>query len=173
MHGYVEHLSTGARPCIFDGVLLPALLAAVTLAVQPDTGALTLALDGRPVITGVPAQYPLKPAHTAARQDSPTHASVETAFTDGSRAAYTYTLAGNDCTLDYTLTNASAKPVTIDLSGWTCAFAPGASLQGTLPHWHWTYYQTFLKVWHPGVFSPLGAVYAADAQDRRRVLVAQ
>ncbi len=141
----------------------PALLAAVSLAVQPDTGALTLALDGRPVITGTLAQYPLKPAHTAARQDSPTHASVETAFTDGSRAAYTYTLAGNDCTLDYALANASGKPLTINLGGWTCAFAPGALLKGTLPHWHWTYYST-LKVWHPGVMSPLGAVYAADAK---------
>ena len=143
--------------------MLPALLAAVSLAVQPDTGALTLALDGKPVVTGVLAQYPLKPAHTAVRQDSPTHASVEAAFTDGSHAAYAYTLAGNDCTLDYTLTNGSGKPLTINLSGWTCAFAPGAPLKGTIPSWHWTYY-SILKVWHPGLQSPLGVVYAADTQ---------
>ena len=139
----------------------PPSLAAVSLAVQPDTGALTLALDGRPAITGVLAQYSLKTARTAVRQESPTRDTVNVDYTDGSRAVYTYALEGNDCTLDYTLTNASGKEQRIDLSGLTCAFAPGARLRGTIPSWHWTYY-AITRVWHPGLLSPLGAVYATD-----------
>ena len=152
----------GSRTCVFNPVL-PALLAAVTLAVQPDTGALTLALNGKPVVTGVLAQATLKVAQTTVHQDSPVHDTVNVAYTDGSSAVYTYALDGNDCTLDYTLTNRSDKPQTINLGGWTCAFTPGATLKGTLPYWHWTYYQN-LKIWHPSLRSPLGAVYAADAQ---------
>lgn len=143
--------------------MFPALLAAVSLVVQPDTGSLSLSLDHQPVITGVLAQYPLKAATTAVRQDTPTHYTVNVGYTDHSSAVYTYALNGNDCTLDYTLTNAADKPLTIDLSGWNCAFTPGAPLQGTIPHWHWTYYAN-RQVWHPGLQSPLGAVYAADAR---------
>ena len=143
--------------------MLPALLAAVTLAVQPDTGALTLALDGRPVVTGVLAQYPLKIARTTVRQDAPASDTVNVAYNDGSSAVYSYALEGDDCTLDYTLTNGSAKPLTIDLSGLKCAFAPGAPLKGTIPSWHWTYFNA-TRIWHPSLMSPLGAVYAADGQ---------
>ena len=134
----------------------------MTLAVQPDTGALTLALDGQPIITGILAQSGLTPAGTEARQDSPTHGTVHVAYTDGASAVYTYDLDGNDCTLDYALTNAAAgQPRTLDLSGWTCAFAPDAALQGTLPYWHPSYYNT-QPVWHPSLQSPLGAAYASD-----------
>ncbi len=131
------------------------------MAVQPDTGALALALDGKPVITGTLAQDKLKVAHTDARQDAPTHATVHVDYTNGASAVYTYALDGRDCTLDYTLTNSSPQPQTIDLSGWTCAFDPAATLRGTMPYWHISFYVN-RKVWHPGVFSPLGAVYATD-----------
>ena len=141
--------------------VLPALLAAVSLAVQPDTGSLSLMLGGKPIITGVLSEYPLKVATTTVRQDSPVHFTVNVAYTDRSSAVYTYALEGNDCTLDYALTNGSAKRFTIDLSGLTCAFEPGAPLKGTIPSWHWTYYAN-PKVWHPGLMSPLGVVYAAD-----------
>ena len=141
--------------------MLPALAAAVSLAVQPDTGALTLTLENRPVITGALAQWPLKSAATSVHQDSPSHYTVHVAYTDHSSALYTYALSGNDCTIEYTLTNGADKPMTIELGGWTCAFAPGAALKGTIPHWYWTYYAN-MGVWHPGVQSPLGAVYAED-----------
>ena len=133
------------------------------MAVQPGSGALTLALDGKPVITGVLTQYPLKIARTDVRQDSPARDTVHVDYVDGSHAVYIYALEGNDCTLDYALTNGSAKPLTIDLSGLTCALAPGAPLRGTIPNWHWTYY-SLGKCWHPSLLSPLGAVYATDAQ---------
>jgi hypothetical protein len=140
---------------------LAPLLAAVSLAVQPSDGALTLALDGKPVITGVLAEYPLKISGTTVRQDSPRHYTVDVSYTDHSTADYSYALAGSDCMLTYTLTNHGAKGLAIDLSGLNCTFAPGARLTGTISHWHWTYYQN-TAVWHPGLQSPLGAVYAAD-----------
>ena len=115
-------------------MILPALLAAASLAVQSDTGALTLALDGRPIIAGTLAQDKLQVAHADARQDSPTHATVRVNYTNGASALYTYTLDGRDCTLDYALTNTSPEPQTIDLSGWMCAFETGVSLKGTLSY---------------------------------------
>lgn len=140
---------------------LGAILAALTLAVQPADGSLTLALDEKPAISGVLSEYPLKVATTAVRADAPTHYSVDVTYADHSTAAYSYALAGNDCTLIYTLTNHAAVPRSIELGGLSCAFAPGATLHGTIPSWHWTYYAN-TAVWHPSVQSPLGAVFAAD-----------
>ena len=149
---------TGHVPAMF-----PVLLALVSMAVQPDTGALALSLDGKPVITGVAAQQGFKAAHTAVHQDSPTHCTINTDYANGSRAVCTYALDGQDCTLNYTLTNGGAQPLTMDLGGLSCALAPGAPLKGTLSWWHATYFAS-TAVWHPSVLSPLGVVYATDAQ---------
>ncbi len=143
---------------------LAAILAAVvTLAVQPSDGALTLSLDGKPVVTGVLAQEPLKVGTTTVQQKGPAQYQVDVAYTDRSTAVYSYALASNDCTLNYSLTNHGDKPRTLELSGLTCTFAPGVTLEGTIPSWHWTYL-TDLAVWHPGFLSPLGIVYATDGQ---------
>ena len=143
-------------------MILP-LLASLSLAVQPDSGALALRLDDKPVLTGVLAPPALKPAKTTVHQDSPDHYTVHVDYTDGSTAAYTCALQGADCTLEYTLTNGADHPQTLDLAGLTCVFTPGAPMSGTIPNWHPSYYADH-GVWHPGLNSPLGAVYATDGQ---------
>ena len=143
--------------------LAAAVLAAVTLAVQPTDGSLNLSLGEKRVVSGVLTQSALTIEHTVVRADDPAHYTVEVAYTDHSTAVYSYALKGSDCTLTYALTNHGKEPRAIDLGGLNCTLTPGVKLTGTIPFWHWTYYAN-KNVFHPSVLSPLGVVDASDGQ---------
>lgn len=141
--------------------------APLTLAVAPD-GTLSLACNGRPVLTGLLTLHgPLGQVDawpvvaSWGVQADPTSGTVFVRHV-GATVTADLALVGTDLTIAVVVQNTGTAPVApVELTGLRYALAGPAS--GTLKCWDSSYVNaTGLDTFHPGSLNPIGATHVTD-----------